>query len=353
MLNMEEIDPNFKIVRKIEKEDIVFYDVRNEPFQIYGVKYENGLFRRMPEEAAKRVNKRVGEALHAGPAGGRVRFRTDSPYIGIVVKSPAISRHSHLTLNASLGFDLYIRIDGEDRYVKTFMPAYTSEIGFEYAIDIPYPAGMYDYTINFTCCSWVSDVYVGVSNNATIEAPTKYRYEKPIVYYGSSITGGACATRPGMSYEAILTRRFDIDHINLGFSGNAFGEMAIAEYIRDLDMTVFVYDYDHNAPTAEHLEQTHERMFKVIRDAHPDLPIIMMPRPKYYLTEEEEQRAAIVKKTYDNAKAAGDNNVYYIDGRTLMKLAGGEGTVDGTHPTDLGFASMATAIGDVLEKILK
>ena len=93
-------------------------------------------------------------------------------------------------------------------------------------------------------------------------------------------------------------------------------------------------------------------MFKSIRNANPDLPIILLSRPKFSLTEDEELRLDIIKATYQNAIENADKNVYLIDGRTLMKMAENEGTVDNCHPNDLGFMSMAKEIGDLLEKIL-
>ena len=171
------------------------------------------------------------------------------------------------------------------------------------------------------------------------------------MYYGSSVTQGGCASRPGMSYQGIISRRFDYDFINLGFSGNAKGEDAIAEYIKNLDMSVFVYDYDYNAPTVEHLNSTHEKMFKTIRKVNPNLPVIMMSRPKFNLTEIEEQRLNIIKTTYENAILKGDKNVYLLDGKKLTELCKNDGTVDNCHPTDLGFFSMAKAVGDIIEKI--
>ena len=92
-------------------------------------------------------------------------------------------------------------------------------------------------------------------------------------------------------------------------------------------------------------------MNKAIREAHPDIPIIMLTRPHYSVTDED-ARASIIKKTYENAKASGDDNVYYLNGRQLMVIAENEGTVDNCHPTDLGFFSMAKAVGDIIEKIL-
>lgn len=128
------------------------------------------------------------------------------------------------------------------------------------------------------------------------QAP-KYAVKKPVVYYGSSITQGACASRPGNCYESILSRRLDCDYINLGFSGSAKGEDAIVDYIIGLDMSVFVMDYDYNAPTPEHLEKTHSKMFKAIRAEHPTLPIIIMPRPKFYLNAGQKAMVDIVHNT--------------------------------------------------------
>ena len=111
-----------------------------------------------------------------------------------------------------------------------------------------------------------------------------------------------------------------------------------------------MYDYDFNAPSIEHLEATHEKMFNAVREAHPDMPIVIMTAPKFIRDEKFEGRMKIIKKTYDNAVAKGDKNVYFILGSELMKHCGNEGTVDGTHPTDYGFESMARVLGDVIEQ---
>ena len=158
-------------------------------------------------------------------------------------------------------------------------------------------------------------------------------------------------SRPGNCYQNIIARRFDADYVNLGFSGSAKAEKEIAEYIAGLSMSVFVYDYDHNAPNLVHLEATHERMYLTVRQAHPDIPIVMMSRPRMYLNDADTRRRDIVFATYQKAKDRGEN-VYFLDGPALMADAGFEGSVDGTHPNNLGFASMAHALGDLLETIL-
>ena len=171
------------------------------------------------------------------------------------------------------------------------------------------------------------------------------------LFYGSSITQGGCSSRPGTTYQAIASRRLDFDYINLGFSGNAKGEQVMVDYLASLPMSVFVCDYDHNAPSVDHLAATHENLYRNIRKAHPHIPVIFMARPLFYPDADALARLEVIKTTYENAKRAGDTNVYLLDGPTLMAMAGDDGLVDGAHPNDLGFASMAKAVGDVLEKI--
>ena len=173
---------------------------------------------------------------------------------------------------------------------------------------------------------------------------------KPFVTYGSSITQGGCASRSGNAYPSILSRRFSYDHINLGFSGSARAEDAIIEYLANLDMSFFIYDYDYNAPSNEHYAATHEKLFKAVRAAKPDLPILILTRPHYYLNSVGVARREIALKTYENAIAAGDKRVWFMDGPQLMALCKDEGTVDNCHPTDFGFASMAKTLGDFMEE---
>ncbi len=342
MFDITKVDKNFIIDSKIDKKDIKFYKVDEAPFNVYGVFRENGKYRRMPESVAKTVSEGVS-MLHSNTAGGRVRFITDSTYIAIYVNVDNIGRMPHFALTGSAGFDLY---NGTD-FIKTFIPPYDVNNNYESIIEFG-TKEQREITINFPLYSDVLDVYVGVSDDAIILEPNPYVNNKPIVYYGSSITQGGCASRPGMSYPSIVSRKLSCDYINLGFSGNAKAENEIAEYIKNLDMSIFVYDYDYNAPSTEHLKDTHKRMFQTIRKANPSIPIIIMSRPKYSITIEETERLNIIKKTYETAISAGDKNVYLLDGKKLMQLAGDDGTVDGCHPNDYGFVSMANALVDVI-----
>lgn len=345
MSEISRVDKNFQIKTTIDKKDIRFYSVDEKPFNIYGVFKENGKYRRMPECVAKKVSEGVYE-LHTNTAGGRVRFVTDSSYVAINADMDILYKMPHFAFTGSMGFDLY----ADDKYIKTFVPPCDMENGYESVIEFG-TNKQREITINFPLYSDVKELYIGVEENSALSAATPYKNTKPIVYYGSSITQGGCASRPGTSYESIISRRFNYDFINLGFSGSAKAEDEMIDYIKKLDMSLFVYDYDHNAPSEEHLMKTHEKMFKAVRKENPSLPIIIMSRPKFYLTDEEERRLNIIEATYNNAVSAGDKNVYFINGRKLTELCENEGTVDNCHPTDFGFASMAKAVGDVIENI--
>jgi len=267
-------------------------------------------------------------------------------------KSEAVGQKklSFFSLTGASGFDLF-SFDGSEKYVSTFVPPFDMVDGYESSYFYP-TSEMREFTINFPLYTEVTELYVGVYDDAEILPPRQYKIEKPVVFYGSSITQGGFASRPGNAYESILSRRFDFDFINLGFAGRCKGEPEMAEYISKLDMSVFVCDYDYNAPTPEHLEETHANLYKTVRATHPELPVVFMTRPKINLSEKERERLEIIKATYEKAKANGDKNVYFIDGKKLMALAGTDGTVDNVHPNDLGFASMARAVGDILETIL-
>ncbi len=351
--NMSAIDGNYAIP-KAYKEDTVFYDVRMSPFKIYGLynPETEPVFRRIPEDVAKEMGYGV-PFLHLNTTGGRVRFKTDSPYISIRAVMPRPVVAPHHAMSGSLGFDVYadglhVRSAFPPVGYEGYAPVFDIDRDFNSLVSFDLPAGedgMRDITVYMPLYTGIDSMEIGVAPDAVIAEGNEYKYKTPIVFYGSSITHGCAATRPSNSYTAIVANRLDSDFINLGFSGNARGDDAIAEYISALDMSLFVYDYDHNAPTIEHLKKTHKPMFDKIRKANPNLPIIMMSRPDHIKLPDKAERTAVVRATYDAAIADGDKNVYFIDGIELFDNTLRENsTVDGTHPTDIGFASMAERV---------
>jgi hypothetical protein len=326
-----------------------YYDIKEKPFKIYGL-YEplsgNG-FIRMPKEIADSVSEPVSN-LSKNTAGGRVRFKTNSEHIGIKVKLGSELNVSCMSPAGIFGFDAY---SGE-KYLGTFLPPYYEKNSYESEITI-YDNDLRDVTINFPLYMSIESVNIGLDDDAVIKSPESYSIKKPVIFYGSSITQGAAASRPGLCYESILSRRFDFDFINLGFAGNAKGEKNMAEYIASLDFSVFVLDYDHNAPDDIHLKNTHYNFYKTIRDKHPLEPIILMSKPDYVIGDEQQRlRRCMVMETYTSAVRNGDKNIYFIDGAMIFANSlHADCTVDGVHPNDRGMYLMSESLSYVMRHI--
>lgn len=354
--SVEQVDKNMKIETDIQREDIVWLDAKDAPFAISGVQYdaEQGCYVRMPQSVANAVSDGVAW-LNRNTAGGRVRFRTNSGFIGIRMVSKNTKLMNHMPATGQSGFDLYRKLDDGrgDLYYHTFRPPTFVTDGYSSPVDTDGQEA--EYTINFPLYDGVQELYIALQKDAFLAEPEPYAVQKPVVYYGSSITQGGCASRPGNSYQAMITRRLNAEHINLGFSGSCKAEEAMIDYLCGLDMSVFVYDYDHNAPDADFLWKTHAPLYRKLRKAKPDLPIIIVSAPCVLLRGGQFiQRREAVRATYEEAKAAGDENVYFIDGGTLFEGEGWDScTVDGGHPNDLGFYRMSVKIGAVVEEALK
>jgi len=347
-MDISAVDKNFKVDTEIDKTGLKFYSVDEKPFRLYGVFREGDKYARLPSEVADTVSSGV-KSLNYHTAGGRVRCGTNSKRIALIAKFHEASQSVHMPFSNKAGVDIYV----DNRFSGTFLPpvslpnrAYESLRGFK--------EGEKTVTLNFPLYGALSELYVGIDEGASLSEAPDYKYECPVVYYGSSITQGGCASRPGMSYQAMLSRWLDCNHINLGFSGNAKGEPTMAEYMASLDMSVFVCDYDHNAPSVEHLAATHEPLYRAIRAKHPETPIIFITRPQAVGCDEPNRtgRLNVIKATYDKAVSEGDKNVWFLDASTFFPFDHDDHTVDGCHPTDLGFYLMAKGIEPALREAL-
>ncbi len=347
-MDISKIDKNFAVESDLNLEGLTWHSAAEAPVKIYGAT-SLAPYHRMPAEVAETVSAGVA-SLAKSTAGIRARFRTDSPYIVINAKWDAKSSLTQMTAMGTSGFDMYLA-DGETQtYCKSFVPPPSHEKGYEglYNTDCQ----MHEYLLNFPLYNRVSELYIGIKEGSTLEAGGEYSNEKPVVFYGSSITQGGCAPRPGVCYQNYLSRALNMDYVNLGFAGNAKCEDNIIKYLTTLDMSVFVCDYDHNAPNAEHLRATHYSLYKQVREKHPDIPYIIVTKPDFW--PGDEKRRAACFETYARAIEDGDTNVYFIDGASFF--AGDEAdacTVDGCHPNALGFYRMAQGMLPTLRKVLK
>ena len=331
------------------------YYFTDAPIRIFGVPHfeEKQAFRRLPAELAERYRGVYGGWPKVGlrTPGARMCFRTDSRVLRIGVELSTLAPDVGMALRACQAAHVLVGDRREPHYLGVVYPKDYSEKSFER--ELAKAPGMEDVTVFLPINELIETVWVEIEDNAAIEAPTPYGHALPMVFYGSSITEGAHASRPCNAYTALLSARLDADYYNFGFSGSAKGALDIAEYLLTLDMSVFILDYDHNAPDAEFLRATHEPFFRYIRERRPTLPIVITSRPNFEHTPDARARRDVIRATYENAVGGGDGNVYLIDGERFY----GERerylcTTDATHPNDLGHERMASVYEPILAKIL-
>lgn len=343
------------------EEDLIFLNVLDKScFEITGITHptdNNGEFYRL--DAKDRPRFPDGNKIYADDTtGGRIRFRTTARQIVIRADIDSIFGGMQMTTRGMYGFDVYVGSGSAKKYVGGQMQDMTGEPTMQTTVSLPDNGGVpQEVTINLPLYGGVDKMEIGFNKDAadTIALPTPYTYEKPVVFYGSSITQGGCVSRPGNAYFHVVTRALDAYCIDLGFAGCALGETTMAEYIGELDMSVFVMDYDYNSPSADTLRKTHQLFYKIVRKAHPDTPIIFLCHPYYgERTEEDEARIAVIRNTYEKALEKGDENVWFIDSETYFPEAMRDlFAVDNLHPNDLGHYAMAEALYPVLKEALE
>lgn len=326
------------------------YSCFDAPLKVFGVPFfeQKKKLIRLSDEVLS-LSKGL-DSLGRRCPGARVGFKTDADAFGVRVTLE--------TLNASISMSIYacqsLSVMIGDRQNAAFAglvnpPDYQTKT-FERTI--AKSAQMQEITLWLPRNERVANVEVILPDEAAVLPPSPYKYG-PALYYGSSITEGGCCCNITNAYNALLSRWLDLDYYNFGFSGYARGELEMADLINTVDMRVFVLDYDHNAPTPEHLAATHEPFFKRVREKHPDLPILMLSSPGFDYSGESAIRRSIIRKTYENAVASGDKHVYFIDGETLF---GREDrhccTIDKIHPNDLGMYRMAKTVLPVMKTAL-
>ncbi len=330
----------------------VYFDTKNAPFSLHGF---HEPFIRVPADVAEATSEGVARLAKVS-AGGRVRFKTTSDYIVIHadIESAEISPNS--APDATAGFEIFFKEEHGYQFSGCIFPDLTGTKTYVEGRAKYGNRDMKDVTVFCPLGSVIKNLYIGLREGCEIEAGSDYTYKTPVVFYGSSIVHGG-GTRPSSPYSAVLSRHLDTDY------RNAKAEPAIIDYIANLDMSIFVYDYDHNAPTLEFLEETHYAAYKRFRAKHPTTPVIMASLVNYYTRtfafdyftlEDHEKRRALIEANYKRALAEGDKNVYFIDGSKIIpREFASDATTDGLHPNDLGYHFMAKAFGAVIEKLLK
>ena len=360
---IEKID---EAMRSEQKSDgnVRWYKLPDERFRLFGSAFSDCReeFRRLPDDPALREPVRH---LSTHTSGMRLDFCSDTTGISLRVKLRKASHMFHMAMVGSCGFDLYAGEPGEELFVGfTRFPFDANE--YEVAMmDHPLSRKMRNFTLNFPLYSGLESLEIGLDSEAVISPPAPWSSDKPLVVYGSSITQGGCASRPGMSYTAIISRHFNRPVYNFGFSGNGRGEPEVAGYLANIaDPALYLLDYEPNTIACGGIKLTLSKFIDILREKHPLVPIIVLSSSHFnreiVCTDSRDIRMDAMQEGLEFQKnevarrsAAGDKNIYFIDGSTLCGDIWHETTVDGTHQTDLGFYLMAKALIPAIDAILK
>lgn len=340
-----------------DKAGLLWYDARSVGIEGQGWTDTQAPFDRLPAKAEGVVRPPVW-SLSRNSTGLVVRFVTDSSAIHarwkLTSKNLAMP---HMPATGVSGLDLYAKKDGRWQWVANGRP--TAETNTA-ALATSLPAGEREYLLYLPLYNGVSAVELGLPKSAALKKPDPRPegLRKPIVYYGTSIAQGGCASRPGMVHTSILGRRLDVPVVNLGFSGNGTLDPEMAKFLGELDAAVYVLDCLPNLSP----QQTAERagpFVTALRKLRPDTPILLVEDRNYTNAAFYPDRAArnagnhaALRKAFDELTTAGVKGLHYLPGDHLLG-DDGEGTVDGSHPTDLGFLRQADAMTEVLRKLLK
>lgn len=320
-----------------------YYDLSE--FTVEGMPFyeENKSFFRLPQKDIKKIRSSLVTIAHTA-SGAVIRFKTNSKSINIRCTLKNIRCSAGMPYTGELGIDVY---RGKE-YLNNFRPNYGSV-----CTNLHYPTysdKLETYTLYLPVFSEIESFKIGVQGGSIMQDPDEHKIKKPICFYGSSVTHGACASRPGLTYPARAARKLDAPFINFGFAGNCRGDEIIAEYISKLDLSCFFYAYSYNSPTPEFLEKTHEKFFNIVRNSQKDLPIVIMSDRFFDL--EPEKFDEVVKKTYLNAKKNGDKNVYYLDHNEVFdEEYFRDFSSDRLHPNDEGFRCIGDKVYEMLNGI--
>ncbi len=355
---IEQLDKNMKTQQA--DEDLVWRDLRELSLEGRGWNDTKSFYDRLPARAEGVVREPVW-SLSQHSAGIAARFITDAPTIAARWRL-RFERTAmwHMPSTGVSGIDLYGRLNGAWRWMGV-------------ARDIQWPVSSATLAKELSpqrreCMAYlplyngVEQVEIGVPRGSILEAagPRPAERARPICFYGTSITQGGCASRPGMAYSAILGRRLDWATMNLGFSGNGRMEPEVADLLAELDPAIFVIDCLPNMPV-ETIEPNADYLGRRLREARPKTPLVFVENLIYAQTpfcvgadggpRQFQLKNEAMRRVFDRLVAAGVTGLHYVSCENLTGHDG-EAAVDGSHLTDLGFTRFADALEPVLRKLL-
>ena len=350
--DIKELDPNMGSKDAIA--NLIWHDAQNLTIEGQCWKDTEDKYDRLPISAKAKVRPAIWD-LSKKSAGISVRFITNSTSISVKWDTSRDWKMKHITSNGANGVDMYVKHDNEWRWIAV---GSTTEEGDSHSRELianlePIAREFMLYLPLYNSCA---NLKIGVTTEASLR-PAAIRTEGSLLFYGTSVVQGGCASRAGLPHPSIIGRRLNRPIVNLGFSGNAFMEIELAELLSETDPAIFILDCLPNIEEPRVTERV-EPFVKLIRKNKPETPILLIDNIRYsnshlfktrldrYTNSNKAQYAA-----FERLQASGMKKLYYQKDNDLIG-SDFEGTVDGTHPNDLGFMRMADIIGEKIKQIL-
>lgn len=311
---------------------------------------------RLPAGVTTNVNEGV-RAMKHHTSGMQFRFSTDSKSLAFkwIPYSGGLSM-DHMPSTGVSGIDVY-RFDaksGRWLYAATGRIWDAKKGG---SLKIAWTPGE-ACLVNLPLYNGLREFSLGIDPNAEVRSlgPRKSGIDKPVVFYGTSITHGGCASRPGLAFVNVVGRDLDVPVVNLGFSGSGVMEYEMSEHLARIDASCYVLDCLWNMDFDRHggrrnVNVNYEPFIRNLRAKRPGVPIVMAEQCDVFCGGPNE-KDRYIRALYEKLVAEGWQNLVYLS-KTEMYSGDGEGTVDGCHPNDLGMASMARAFGGAVKAALK
>lgn len=336
--------------------DVADWGVEGRAFDDTASSYD-----RFPARAEETVSAQLWD-LSRDSAGMLTRFRTDSPQVRVRYRlGKELITRSTMAATGSSGVDIYARdANSQERYVSTARPEHPwlkDDLSMDYGVIKDLVPGMHEFTMHFPLRNQVLWMEIGVEAGATF-VPIAPRPEKPIVFYGTSIMHGSCASRPGMAIPALVGRRLGVPTVNLGFAAAGRMDEPVIDLLTELGADVYVIDCLPNMHSRLVAERT-EPLVHALHEAHPETPILLVEdrtNQRAWLSPEVQDRhdgsRAELRAAYLRLRQAGVENLRYLAGDRLLG-DDGEATTDGSHPSDLGMVRYADAYERALRPMIR
>lgn len=332
--------------------------INGQSLAVYGKYHNENNWYRFPSSLKEKLRPEVWQ-LSKNSSGIYIDFSTNSPYLKAKWQLKNGLQPRNMTAIGASGLDLYVKENDQFKYVCSGIP---DQLQNEQTLISGMDSSVKDFRIYLPLYNEVENFSIGIDPKAFHNTPKEHTSEQPIVFYGTSITQGGSASRPGMAYPSIISRILNKEVINLGFSGNGLFEKSVGDAIIEIDASIYVIDCTPNAHPIT-IQENALNLIKQLRATNKQTPILLIEsiyRTPSYLKQEPDSvfgtHAFItnqnkeLRKVFTEAVALGFSDIYYLNSKELIGNDR-EGTVDGTHFSDLGHYRMAQSVSEKIKQI--